>query len=29
MSCKQRLEEYLRENAVHYHSQHHARAITA
>jgi Ala-tRNA(Pro) deacylase len=29
MSCKQRLEEYLRENAVLYHSQHHARAITA
>src|SRR5919112_6829372 len=29
MSCKQRLEVYLRENAVPYHSQHHARAITA
>jgi Ala-tRNA(Pro) deacylase len=29
LSCKQRLEEYLRENAVPYHSQHHARSITA
>jgi Ala-tRNA(Pro) deacylase len=29
MDCKQRLEDYLRENAVPYESQHHARAITA
>ena len=29
MDCKQRLEDYLRESAVPYESQHHARAITA
>src|SRR5215216_4438716 len=29
MNCKQRLESYLRENAVPYQSQHHARAVTA
>jgi Ala-tRNA(Pro) deacylase len=29
MSCKQKLEEYLRENAVPYQTQHHPRAITA
>ena len=29
MDCKQRLEDYLRENAIPYESQHHARAITA
>jgi|SRR5215203_4596615 len=29
MDCKQRLEDYLRENEIPYQSQHHARAITA
>ena len=29
MNCKQRLEEYLRENEVPYQAQHHPRAITA
>ena len=29
MTCKERLEDYLRENGVPYQSQHHARAITA
>jgi Ala-tRNA(Pro) deacylase len=29
MNCKQRLEDYLHENAIPYESQHHARAITA
>jgi Ala-tRNA(Pro) deacylase len=29
MNCKQRLEDYLRENEVPYQGQHHARAITA
>jgi Ala-tRNA(Pro) deacylase len=29
MNCKQRLESYLRENAVPYQSQNHARAVTA
>lgn len=29
MTCKERLEAYLRENEVPYQSQHHARAITA
>lgn len=29
MNCKERLEDYLRENGVPYQSQHHARAITA
>jgi Ala-tRNA(Pro) deacylase len=29
MNCKHRLEGYLRENAILYQSQHHARAITA
>ena len=29
MNCKERLETYLRESAVPYQSQHHARAITA
>lgn len=29
MTCKERLEAYLRENGVPYQSQHHARAITA
>ena len=29
MNCRQRLEDYLRENAIPYQSQHHAMAITA
>ena len=29
MTCKERLEAYLRENGVPYQSQHHARVITA
>lgn len=29
MSCKERLENYLRENGVLYENQHHTRAITA
>jgi Ala-tRNA(Pro) deacylase len=29
MNCKHRLEGYLRENAIPYQTQHHARAITA
>ena len=29
MNCKQRLEDYLRENEVPYQTQHHPRAITA
>jgi Ala-tRNA(Pro) deacylase len=29
MTCKERLEAYLRENGVPYQNQHHARAITA
>lgn len=29
MNCKERLEAYLRENAVSYQSQHHVRAITS
>ena len=29
MNCKQRLEDYLRENEVPFQGQHHARAITA
>jgi Ala-tRNA(Pro) deacylase len=29
MNCKRRLEDYLRENAIPYQNQHHARAITA
>src|SRR5512133_3175771 len=29
MNCKQRLEDYLRENAIPYQTHHHARAITA
>jgi Ala-tRNA(Pro) deacylase len=29
MSCKQKLEEYLRENAIPYQTHHHVRTITA
>jgi Ala-tRNA(Pro) deacylase len=29
MNCKQRLEDYLRDNAIPYQTHHHARAITA
>ena len=29
MNCRQRLEDYLRENAIPYQGQHHAMAITA